>query len=71
MDHYQTKVNVEEWYQHTPLGTVHDAHMTDAEHRQLQLMGQDVLTADEVHELNTLTDAFVTDLHDAVNAIAF
>lgn len=60
---------VEEWYQHAPLGTLDDASVTDADHRQLQLMGQDVLTAAEEQELDALSDAFVTDLNQAVQLV--
>lgn len=66
MHDHLISAQMEEWYACTPLGTMHDACITDADRRHVQLMSQDDLTADEELELNALTDAFVTDLHHAV-----
>lgn len=69
MDHYMTKMNVEEWYINHPLGTLHDEGITDAEHRHVELMGKDDLTEAEANELETLTDAFVTHLDQQVGKV--
>jgi membrane protein YdbS with pleckstrin-like domain len=54
-----------------PLGTLDDVHITAEDRRLHHLMSLQVLTAAEEMELDALSNKFVTDLNDQVNAIAF
>lgn len=71
MDHYTTKVNVEEWYHNHPLGTIDDVEVTDAERRHLELLGKDNLTEAEANELELLSDKFVQDLDKEMEVVKF
>ena len=71
MDDFTTKINVEEWYNNNPLGTIDDVEVTDEERRHCELLGKEELTESEAQELEMLSDKFVTDLNREVESIKF
>ena len=71
MDHYMSKINVEEWYVNNPLGTMHDVEVTDEERRHYELLSKNDLTVEEAQELELLSDKFVADLDREMEVIKF
>jgi hypothetical protein len=71
MDHFTTKINVEEWYNNNPLGTIDDVEVTDEERRHCELLGKEELTEAEAIELELLSDKFVTHLDREMEVIKF
>lgn len=69
MDDYMTKINVEEWYNNNPLGTIDDVEVTDEERRHCELLSKDDLTVEEANELELLTDKFVADLDKEMEVV--
>lgn len=71
MDDFTTMVNVEEWYNNNPLGTIDDVEVTDEERRHCELLSKEELTEEEALELDQLSDKFVMDLDKEMEAIKF
>ena len=70
---HTNKLNVDQLYQDYPLGSISDLNPSDdkEELRHIELMSKEVLTVEEEHELDLLTDSFVNDLNDQVSKIVF
>ena len=70
---HTNKLNVDQLYQDIPLGSISDLNPVDdkEELRHIELMSKEVLTVEEEHELDLLTDSFVNDLNDQVSKIIF
>lgn len=66
-------LNLDQLYQDIPLGSISDLNPVDdkEELRHIELMSKEVLTVEEEHELDLLTDGFVNDLNDQVSKIVF
>ena len=71
LDDHSNKSHMEAWYFNNPLGTLDDVHITAEERRHCHLLSLDVLTPEEEAELDQLSDKFVQDLNDQVEAIKF
>lgn len=63
-------VNMDRWYEDTPLGQLDD-EVSQEERRHLELMMRDDLTEAEQVELDTLTNLFITQLNEEVDQIKF
>lgn len=71
IDDYSSKVNVEEWYNNCPVGTMDDEDVTGDERRMHELMSLDMLTPEECDELDRLQDKFVNELNNQMDQIKF